>query len=116
MQMKDKTATDLGDDLDKEQNAPRSNAIDGGQDPLTDGERPSQLPVFSNPIGERSIEIGVRAFDCIGLRPPHDHPHVYLNMGDQADIQCPYCSTRYRFNAELRWNETIPPNCCVAGG
>jgi uncharacterized Zn-finger protein len=115
MQLKN-TAIDPADDLDQERSArKRSDMMDGRQDPLTDGERPSQLPAFSNPIGERSIDIGVRAFDCIGLQPPHDHPHVYLNMGDQADIQCPYCSTRYRFNPALRWNETIPPNCCVAG-
>jgi len=77
------------------------------------GQGPSQVPVFFNPVGASSIEIGVTAFDCIGLLPPHDHPHVYLNMGEQTDIQCPYCSTRYRFNPALGWNETIPPNCSV---
>jgi uncharacterized Zn-finger protein len=75
---------------------------------------PAQVPVFSNTMGVRRIDIGVTSFDCIGLLPPHDHPHVYLNMGEHADIQCPYCSTRYRFNPALRWNETIPPNCWVA--
>lgn len=80
---------------------------------MNGGQGPSQVPVFSNPMGLSSIEIGVMAFDCIGLLPPHDHPHVYLNMGEQADIQCPYCSTRYRFNPALGWNETIPPNCSV---
>ncbi|MFL6777014.1 MAG: zinc-finger domain-containing protein [Sphingomicrobium sp.] len=115
MQSKDKTAVDPRKDFDREPCARKwSGATDEGQGPLSDDARPPQLPVFSNPMGVRSIEIGVTAFDCIGLLPPHDHPHVYINMGEQADIQCPYCSTRYRFNPALRWNETIPPDCCTA--
>jgi uncharacterized Zn-finger protein len=88
--------------------------MNGGQGPLTHGTRPPQVPMFFNQIGVHSIDIGVSAFDCIGVLPPHDHPHVYLNMGERADIQCPYCSTLYRFNPALRWNETIPPGCCTA--
>jgi uncharacterized Zn-finger protein len=93
----------------------RSGALEEGHDPSTDDTRLPQVPVFFNPMGASSIEIGVSAFDCIGLLPPHDHPHVYLNMGEQPDIRCPYCSTEYRLNPGLRWNETVPPNCCVAG-
>ena len=88
--------------------------MDGGQGPLTHATRPPEVPLFFNEMGVNSIEIGVSAFDCIGVLPPHDHPHVYLNMGEQADILCPYCSTQYRFNPALRWNETIPPNCWAA--
>ena len=76
-------------------------------------QRPA-APQFFNETGVSSIEIGVAAFDCIGLLPPHDHPHVYLNMGEQPDILCPYCSTRYRFNPALRWNETNPVDCWAA--
>jgi uncharacterized Zn-finger protein len=97
MQSKDKAAIESRDDME-----------------MHGGSGPSRVPVFSNPVGVRRIEIGVTSFDCIGLLPPDDHPHVYLNMGEQADIQCPYCSTRYRLNPALRWNETIPPNCWVA--
>jgi uncharacterized Zn-finger protein len=96
MQSKDKTAIEPRDDLE-----------------MHGGPGPSQVPVFSNPLGVRRIEIGVTSFDCIGLLPPDDHPHVYLNMGEHADIQCPYCSTRYRFNPALGWNETTPANCCA---
>jgi uncharacterized Zn-finger protein len=115
MQSKDKTAIDPTHGLRGEPCARRrSGAIDAGQGDLTDDARPPQLPVFSNPMGVHSVEIGVTAFDCIGLLPPHDHPHAYLNMGEQGEIHCPYCSTRYRFNPALRWNDTIPPNCCTA--
>lgn len=92
----------------------RSGTIEGGQGSSTDRTRHPQVPVFFNPMGVSTIEIGVSAFDCIGLLPPHDHPHVYLNMGEQPDVRCPYCSTQYRLNSALRWNETIPPDCWVA--
>jgi uncharacterized Zn-finger protein len=35
------------------------------------------------------VRIGCREFECIGDKPPQDHPHVYLNMGDASDIVCP---------------------------
>jgi uncharacterized Zn-finger protein len=72
-------------------------------------------PLFFNELGVATVEIGVVDFHCMGVMPPHDHPHVYLNMGDPAGLLCPYCSTEYRFNSALRWNETIPANCCAAG-
>jgi len=74
----------------------------------------SEIPLLFNEIGVSSIEIGVGAFDCMGVLPPHDHPHVYLNMGEQSDILCPYCSTQYRLNPALRWNETVPIDCWAA--
>jgi uncharacterized Zn-finger protein len=74
------------------------------------------VPVFFNRAGVKTIEIGVSTFDCIGLQPPEDHPHVYLNMGVRPAVRCPYCSTRYRFNRSLAWNETIPPGCWVPAG
>jgi uncharacterized Zn-finger protein len=73
-----------------------------------------ETPLFFNELGVRSIDVGAVAFDCMGAMPPDDHPHVYLNMGVELDILCPYCSTEYRFNAALSWNETIPPNCWAA--
>ena len=32
---------------------------------------------------------------CVGARPPFDHPHVFLDMGDDHEIICPYCSTLF---------------------
>lgn len=81
---------------------------------MADKRSSSEIPLFFNEMGVRSIEIGVAAFDCMGALPPDDHPHVYLTMGDQTDILCPYCSTVYRFNPALRWNETSPVNCWAA--
>ncbi len=58
-------------------------------------------PHFQNSMGVAKIEIGTKEFKCIGALPPHDHPHVYLDMGDDAEIVCPYCSTHYVFNSDL---------------
>lgn len=77
------------------------------------GQQPSapESPPFFNEMGVKSIEVGVAAFDCIGALPPHDHPRVYLNLGDQAGILCPYCSTEFRLNAALGGDQTNSGNC-----
>ena len=59
----------------------------------------SGIPKISNDIGASEIFIAVREFECIGASVPHDHPHVYLDMGGEDEIICAYCSTRYRFKA-----------------
>ena len=43
-----------------------------------------RLSKFRNDLGVPEIRIGVSEFKCIGISPPQDHPHVYINMG-QAD-------------------------------
>jgi len=72
---------------------------------------PSRLPLFFNEIGASRIAIGVTAFECMGVLPPHDHPHVYLNMTEQAEILCPYCSTLYVYKPGLRRDQTAPGDC-----
>ena len=53
---------------------------------------------FLNEIEVPIVRVGCREFKCIGAKPPQDHPHIYLNMGDVSEIVCPYCSTLFRFN------------------
>ncbi|MBO0741458.1 MAG: zinc-finger domain-containing protein, partial [Hyphomicrobiaceae bacterium] len=53
----------------------------------------SLIPHFANDPGVEKIAIGVKEFQCMGARPPFDHPHVYLDMGADQQILCPYCST-----------------------
>jgi uncharacterized Zn-finger protein len=57
----------------------------------------------------RVIAIGAREFMCIGAKPPFDHPHVFLDMGDDEEKVCPYCSTLYRYRADLKATESDPP-------
>jgi uncharacterized Zn-finger protein len=58
-------------------------------------------PHFHNTSGLARIEIGSKEFQCVGALPPFDHPHVYLDMGKDDEIVCPYCSTLYVFKHEL---------------
>jgi hypothetical protein len=48
------------------------------------------------------------AQELVSVSPPHDHPHVYINMGDQDAILCPYCATRYRYDPRLAPFEADP--------
>ncbi|MCA1300041.1 zinc-finger domain-containing protein [Stappia indica] len=69
------------------------------------------VPHFQNDRGIEMIEVGAKEFQCIGARPPFDHPHVYLDMGHETEIVCPYCSTLYRFNPKLDAGAAEPADC-----
>lgn len=58
-------------------------------------------PYFLNDAGLREIRIGAKEFKCMGASPPYDHPHVFLDMGGDTEIICPYCSTLFRYDAGL---------------
>jgi uncharacterized Zn-finger protein len=69
------------------------------------------VPHLVNDKGVDRISIGVKEFQCMGASPPFDHPHVYLDMGDEEQLICPYCSTLYRYDASLGETESDPPSC-----
>jgi uncharacterized Zn-finger protein len=71
----------------------------------------SVVPHFHNDAGIPVIEIGAHEFKCVGAKPPFDHPHVYLDMGSEHEIVCPYCSTLYRYNPKLAAGASNPPEC-----
>ncbi len=73
------------------------------------------VPHFHNDAGVPQVEIGAREFMCVGANAPQDHPHVYLDMGDETEIVCPYCSTLFKFNQELSVDQTVPEGCLVVG-
>ena len=68
-------------------------------------------PYFQNDAGYGTIEIGATEFMCVGAKPPFDHPHVYLDMGDEGEKVCSYCSTLYKLNGSLARNESLPADC-----
>ena len=70
-------------------------------------------PHFHNSDGLRQIEVGAKEFMCIGALPPFDHPHVYLDMGDDGQILCPYCSTLYIYDPRLSADQSDPTGCLV---
>ncbi|HEY8277069.1 MAG TPA: zinc-finger domain-containing protein [Methyloceanibacter sp.] len=71
----------------------------------------SNVPHLVNDLGVRSVKIGVKEFQCMGASPPHDHPHVYLDMGHEAEIVCPYCSTLFILDPKLKADASDPPSC-----
>lgn len=71
----------------------------------------SVVPNFANDDGVDRIKVGVRELNCMGARAPYDHPHVYLDMGAEKEILCPYCSTVYEYDSKLSATESEPPGC-----
>jgi uncharacterized Zn-finger protein len=65
---------------------------------------------FKNDRGVLEIRIGVKEFKCAGASDPHDHPHIYLNMGAADTILCPYCATLFRYDPRLGSLEVYPPD------
>jgi len=69
------------------------------------------IPHFHNDGGHKIIYVGVGEFMCIGAKPPFDHPHIFLDMGTEDEIICPYCSTLYRYDATLSATQSRPDGC-----
>jgi uncharacterized Zn-finger protein len=71
------------------------------------------VPHFHNEPGVPVIEIGAKEFMCVGAKPPFDHPHVFLDMGDEREIICPYCSTLFRYDSTLDPHASRPAECAL---
>ncbi len=59
------------------------------------------VPHFANDKGVEKIFVGVKELQCMGARDPFDHPHVFLDMGGDNKVLCPYCSTLYIHDARV---------------
>ena len=70
---------------------------------------------FCNDQGTEQIRVGVKELKCMGASPPNDHPHVFLDMGSDNQIICPYCSTLYVFDSTLEPGESDPSYCLYRG-
>jgi len=71
------------------------------------------VPHFQNDAGVSQIGIGVKEFMCVGASAPYDHPHIYLDMGEDADKICPYCSTLFVYDDKLTAIESDPAGCLI---
>ena len=76
----------------------------------------NSIPHFDNEPGVDTIHVGSREFMCIGALPPFDHPHVFLDMGSDDDILCPYCSTLFKYRASLTQGSADPAECLWQDG
>ena len=71
----------------------------------------SATPHFRNDLGVEKIHVAAKELQCMGASPPHDHPHVFLDMGADRQIICPYCSTLFVLDDQLHGDETVPAGC-----
>ena len=72
------------------------------------------VPHFHNDGGVEQISIGVKEFMCVGAKAPNDHPHVFLDMGDESQKVCPYCSTLFVYDDALGADQSPPDGCLLA--
>lgn len=47
-----------------------------------------------------AVEPGVVRVACDGGGGPLGHPKVYLNLGDEKMVDCPYCGRRFHEAAD----------------
>jgi len=71
---------------------------------------------FRNDLGLTQIAIGAKKFECTGATAPHDHPHIFLDMGEDDQIICPYCSTLFKHDKNLGTAQANPEACAYAPG
>src|SRR5947199_4574699 len=71
------------------------------------------VPHFHNTPGVPVIEIGASEFMCVGEKPPFDHPHIFIDMGDANEAICPYCSTLFRHDPGLDPHAARPAECAL---
>jgi uncharacterized Zn-finger protein len=45
------------------------------------------------------IEVDDTRVSCDGVSGPLGHPKVYLEMGDEGFVECPYCDRRFVLRA-----------------
>jgi uncharacterized Zn-finger protein len=67
-------------------------------------------PHFHNQPGVAKVRVGAKRFMCVGALPPFDHPHIYIDMGDDVEAVCPYCSTLYAYEPSLH-GHADPAEC-----
>ena len=68
------------------------------------------IPYFHNQPGVPRVRIGAKKFMCVGDLPPFDHPHIFIDMGNDNEIVCPYCSTLFVYDPHLE-GDCRPSEC-----
>jgi uncharacterized Zn-finger protein len=51
------------------------------------------------PTSTETFEVSQPVVACDGGDGPLGHPRVFLNIGKDGEIECPYCSRRYVLKA-----------------
>ena len=69
---------------------------------------------FHNAVGAPEVRVSTKEFMCIGALPPFDHPHIFIDLGQDGDRVCGYCSTRFVYDPTLR-APCAPAECLWTG-
>ena len=72
------------------------------------------VPHFHNEPGVPVIEIGAKEFMCVGATPPFDHPHIFLDMGDDAEIICSVLLDALSLQLIAQASRRPPERVCAA--
>lgn len=57
------------------------------------------MPQTAAPTPTETFEVNQPVVACDGGEGPLGHPRVFLSIGKDGEIECPYCSRRYVLKA-----------------
>ncbi|MEI7932711.1 MAG: zinc-finger domain-containing protein [Alphaproteobacteria bacterium] len=63
---------------------------------------PAIIPISETPMSveaPESVEVSTSRVACDGGGGALGHPRVYLEMGDEHFVECPYCDKRFVLKA-----------------
>jgi uncharacterized Zn-finger protein len=71
----------------------------------------------SNPVPPpETIMVRTRRIACDGVGGALGHPRVFMEMGDETSVECPYCDRRFVLAAEVPENERLAPGVYEGSG
>lgn len=63
----------------------------------------------SGPLTPETVKVRTRRVACDGVGGALGHPRVYLEMGEEAFVECGYCDRRFVLVQELAEDEALAP-------
>lgn len=73
---------------------------------------PNRAPVTTSPNAgpvPEIVKVRSRRVSCDGVGGALGHPRVWLEMGDEAFVECGYCDRRFVLAGEATENERLAP-------
>jgi uncharacterized Zn-finger protein len=55
------------------------------------------------------ITVRTRRVACDGVGGALGHPRVFMEMGEEDSVECPYCDRRFVLSHEVAENELLAP-------
>ena len=67
------------------------------REPSQSGSGTQYMPVEPSEV----VEVEKRTVSCDGSGGALGHPRVYLNLGDDGQVDCPYCDREFLLKADV---------------